>query len=180
LSEEAGIGLTPPSLVEKAFVKPSCSSGAQTNARTPSDARQAKPARASSLSSVIVSIGIDIIEVARVRAVMERTPRFVLRVFTRAERAYCDARGAAAPQHYAARFAAKEAALKALGTGWSGRIAWQDAEVFSQETGAPGLLFHGHARELYKQSGATQAHLSLSHTSEHAIAQVILERTPLI
>ncbi len=148
----------------------------QTSARTPSLSRQLKPARASSTSSVIVSIGIDIIEVARVRAVVERTPRFVERVFTTAERDYCDSRGVAAAQHYAARFAAKEAAFKALGTGWSGGIAWHDAEVFSQETGAPGLLFRGRALEVFKQLGATFAHLSLSHTSEHAIAQVILER----
>jgi holo-[acyl-carrier protein] synthase len=125
---------------------------------------------------VIVSIGIDIIEVARVREVLARTPRFVARVFTTTERAYCDSRGAVAAQHYAARFAAKEAALKALGTGWSGGIAWHDVEVVSQETGAPSLNFSGRARELFQQSGATLAHLSLSHTAEHAIAQVILER----
>jgi phosphopantetheine--protein transferase-like protein len=63
---------------------------------------------------VIISIGIDIIEVRRVREVIERTPRFVERVYTQAERAYCESRGAVAAQHYAARFAAKEAALKAL------------------------------------------------------------------
>lgn len=110
------------------------------------------------------------------RAVIERTPRFVDRVFTDAERAYCASRGGAAAQHYAARFAAKEAALKALGTGWSGPIAWRDAEVLSSGTGAPTLLFHGHARAVFTQLGATRAHLSLSHTAVHAIAQVILER----
>lgn len=125
---------------------------------------------------MIISIGIDIIEVHRLRKVLRRTPRFVERVFTPGERAYCDRRGAAAPQHYAARFAAKEAALKALGTGWSGQIAWQDVEVISQSTGAPALLFHGHARELYERLGAIAAHISISHTAEHAIAQVILER----
>ena len=78
---------------------------------------------------MIVSIGIDIIEVARIREVLLRTPRFAERVFTRAEREYCDARGAVAAQHYAARFAAKEAALKALQTGWRGGISWQDVEV---------------------------------------------------
>jgi holo-[acyl-carrier protein] synthase len=125
---------------------------------------------------MIISIGIDIIEVLRVRQVLSRTPRFVERVFTSNERAYCDARGeAVAAQHYAARFAAKEAMLKALRTGWSGGIAWQDIEVTSQETGAPCLRLHGRVHELYKQSGATAVHLSISHTSEHAIAQVILE-----
>lgn len=111
------------------------------------------------------------------REVIARTPRFVERVYTTLERAYCDSRGAAvAAQHYAARFAAKEAALKALQTGWSGGIAWQDVEVTSRSSGAPVLLFHGLVRELFDQSGATTAHLSISHTSEHAIAQVILEK----
>ncbi|MCM3873504.1 MAG: holo-ACP synthase [Pyrinomonadaceae bacterium] len=126
---------------------------------------------------MIVSIGIDIIEVRRIREVLERTPRFADRVFTAAERAYCDGRGAVAAQHYAVRFAAKEAALKALQTGWKGGIGWQDVEIASREGGAPYLLFHGLVQELFTRSGATAAHLSLSHTSEHAIAEVILERT---
>jgi holo-[acyl-carrier protein] synthase len=124
---------------------------------------------------VIISIGIDITEVERVREVMARTPRFVERVYTMNERAYCDSRGAVAAQHYAARFAAKEAALKALQTGWTGGIAWQDIEVASTASGAPILLFHGRVRELYEQSGARAAHLSISHTTDHAIAQVVLE-----
>src|SRR5467141_4768170 len=115
---------------------------------------------------MIVSIGIDIIEVARIREVLERTPRFTERVFTMAERAYCDSRGAVAAQHYAARFAAKEAALKALQTGWSGGIGWQDVEVSAKDSGAPVILFHGRARELYEQTGATTAHLSIAHTTE--------------
>jgi holo-[acyl-carrier protein] synthase len=125
---------------------------------------------------VIVSIGIDIIEVARIREVLVRTPRFCERVFTTAERAYCDSRGAVAAQHYAARFAAKEAALKALQTGWRGGISWQDVEISSWESGAPYLTFHGEAQKLFQKSGATKAHLSISHTTQHAIAQVVLER----
>ena len=125
---------------------------------------------------MIISIGVDIIEVRRVRETIERTPRFAARVFTEAERAYCESRGAVAAQHYAARFAAKEAALKALQTGWSGGISWQDVEVAAKESGAPLILFHGRARELYEESGATAAHLSIAHTTEHAIAEVILER----
>jgi holo-[acyl-carrier protein] synthase len=124
---------------------------------------------------VIISIGIDFIEVHRVREVMLRTPRFVERVYTLNERAYCDSRGAVAAQHYAARFAAKEAALKALQTGWTGGIAWQDIEVASRDSGAPILIFHGRVLELYEESGARAAHLSISHTTEHAIAQVVLE-----
>jgi len=125
---------------------------------------------------MIVSIGIDIIEVARVREVLQRTPRFTERVFTAAERVYCDSRGAVAAQHYAARFAAKEAALKALKTGWRGGISWQDVEIGSQESGAPFLTFHGEAKQLFEESGATVAHLSISHTTQHAIAQVVLEK----
>ena len=125
---------------------------------------------------MIVSIGIDIIEVHRIREVLLRTPRFAERVFTAAERSYCESRGAIAAQHYAARFAAKEAALKALQTGWRGGVGWQDVEVASRESGAPYLILHGLVEELFKNSGASAAHLSLSHTSEHAIAQVVLEK----
>ena len=125
---------------------------------------------------MIISIGIDIIEVARIREVLLRSPRFRERVFTAAERGYCDSRGVAAAQHYAARFAAKEAALKALQTGWRGGIGWQDVEIASHDSGAPFLIFHATVQELFEKSGANAAHLSLSHTSEHAIAEVVLEK----
>jgi holo-[acyl-carrier protein] synthase len=125
---------------------------------------------------MIVAIGIDIIEVARIREVLLRTPRFRERVFTTAERAYCDGRGAVAAQHYAARFAAKEATLKALQTGWRGGIGWQDVEIAARDSGAPYLVLHGQVKELFNVSGASAAHLSISHTSEHAIAEVVLER----
>jgi holo-[acyl-carrier protein] synthase len=125
---------------------------------------------------VIVSIGIDIIEVARIREVLLRTPRFAERVFTAGERSYCDSRGAVAAQHYAARFAAKEAAFKALQTGWRGGISWQDVEVAARESGAPFLIFSGQVLEIFNKFGATATHLSLSHTTQHAIAQVVLEK----
>jgi holo-[acyl-carrier protein] synthase len=125
---------------------------------------------------VIISIGIDIIEVARIREVLLRTPRFVERVFTPTEREYCDSRGAVSAQHYAARFAAKEAALKALQTGWRGGIGWQDVEILARQSGAPYLVFTGQVLEVFEKFGATQTHLSMSHTSQHAIAQVVLER----
>jgi holo-[acyl-carrier protein] synthase len=108
--------------------------------------------------------------------VLLRTPRFAERVFTQAERNYCDSRGVVAAQHYAARFSAKEAALKALQTGWRGGISWQDVEVLARESGAPYLIFTGHVLTVFEKFGATATHLSLSHTSEHAIAQVVLER----
>jgi len=108
--------------------------------------------------------------------VLLRTPRFTERVFTRAEREYCDSRGVVAAQHYAARFAAKEAALKALQTGWRGGISWQDVEVSARDSGAPYLIFTGEVLAILEKFGATATHLSISHTSEHAIAQVVLER----
>ena len=108
-----------------------------------------------------------------------RTPRFTDRVYTAAERAYCDSRGVVAAQHYAARFAAKEAALKALQTGWRGGISWQDIEVSARESGAPYLIFTGEVLAVYKKFSATATHLSISHTSEHAIAQVVLEKVIL-
>jgi len=125
---------------------------------------------------VIISIGIDIIEVARIREVLERTPRFIERVFTPSERAYCDSRGVVAAQHYAARFAAKEAAFKAFQTGWRGGISWHDVEIVGHESGAPHLVFHGELLARFKSLGATAAHLSISHTSQHAIAEVVLEK----
>jgi holo-[acyl-carrier protein] synthase len=124
---------------------------------------------------VIISTGIDIIEVHRVRQAIERTPRFLLRVFTVAEREYCDRAGANAFAHYAARFAAKEAAMKALGTGWSNGIAWHDVEVARTERGAPQLILRNRAHEIFASTGATRAHLSISHTREHAVAHVTFE-----
>jgi holo-[acyl-carrier protein] synthase len=125
---------------------------------------------------VIISIGIDIVEVYRIRETIERTPRFATRVFTPRERAYCDAKGAAAAQSYAARFAAKEACLKALQTGWRGKITWQDIEITSDEAGVPRLELKDEAGRLFEKMGATRVHLSMSHTTEHAVAQVVFEK----
>jgi len=125
---------------------------------------------------VIISIGIDIIEVYRIRETLERTPRFAVRVFTEKERAYCEVKGVTSAQSYAARFAAKEAFLKALKTGWRGRITWHDIEIVSNEMGVPSLEIRGEARKILENLGANQIHLTLSHTTEHAVAQVILEK----
>ena len=125
---------------------------------------------------MIISIGIDIIEVYRIRETLERTPRFAVRVFTEKERAFCEAKGVASIQSYAARFAAKEAFLKALKTGWRGRITWHDIEIVSNETGVPSLEIRGEAQKILENLGANQIHLTLSHTTEYAIAQVILEK----
>jgi holo-[acyl-carrier protein] synthase len=125
---------------------------------------------------MIVSIGIDIIEVYRIRETISRTPRFAERVFTKREREYCEAKGAASAQSYAARFAAKEAFLKALKTGWRGKITWHDIEIRSDENGVPSLDIEGEAKSILENLGANRIHLSLSHTTEHAVAQVILEK----
>lgn len=125
---------------------------------------------------MIVSIGIDIIEVYRIRETLARTPRFTERVFTERERAYCDAKGMAAAQSYAARFAAKEAFLKALKTGWRGKITWHDIEIISGENGVPHFVISGEAKNILDNLGADTIHLSMSHTAEHAVAQVILEK----
>jgi len=110
------------------------------------------------------------------RETIARTPRFVERVFTVAEREYCDSKGAAAAQSYAARFAAKEAFLKALKTGWRGKIQWQDIEVLRDTEGVPSLKVTGEASVILEKMGSPDVHISISHTAEHAIAQVILEK----
>ncbi len=125
---------------------------------------------------MIVSIGIDIVEVYRISETIQRTPRFVERVYTARERAYCESKGAASAQSFAARFAAKEAFLKALKTGWRGRITWQDMEILNDAQGVPSLTIYGEARALLEKMGADKIHLSMSHTTDHAVAQVILEK----
>lgn len=120
----------------------------------------------------IRGVGIDIEEVARVCALRDRHgARFTTRVFTDDEVAYCESRGLPA-QHYAARFAAKEALSKALGTGWRGAFRWRDIEVRRDASGAPTLhVSHGLAAEL----AGCRLHLSLSHTATHATAMVVVE-----
>ena len=124
---------------------------------------------------MIIAIGIDIIEIARVEDVFSRQgERFRKRVFTEAEIDYCERR-ASRMSSYAARFAAKEAAMKALGTGWSDGVRWRDIEVVRGETGAPALHLHGRALERLGEIGARRAHLSLTHSEQIAMAEVILE-----
>jgi len=124
---------------------------------------------------MILSIGIDITEVYRMRDTIARTPRFAERVFTEAEREYCESKGVAAAQSYAVRFAAKEALLKAIKTGWRGKITWQDMEILNDAEGVPSMTVKGEARRILDRMGEPRIHLSLSHTTEHAVAQVILE-----
>jgi holo-[acyl-carrier protein] synthase len=124
---------------------------------------------------MIVGTGIDIAEVARIRRSIERFgDRSVQRVYTPGEINYCDSKANRA-ERYAARFAAKEAAMKALGTGWNHGVRWRDCEVMRLPGGRPTITFHGTAAEVAARLGVKNAALSLSHTAEQAIAQVILE-----
>ena len=124
---------------------------------------------------MIVGTGIDIAEVPRIRQSIERFgERFLQRIFTEGEIRYCDSK-MNRMERYAARFAAKEAAMKALGTGWNHGVRWVDCEVMRMPGGRPTIAFHGKAGELAAKLGVKNASLSISHTAEQAIAQVILE-----
>ena len=127
----------------------------------------------------IVGIGVDMAEVARIREAIERPrtgARFRARVFTPAEQAYCEQRGRGRHESYAARFAAKEAAMKALGTGWGSGVGWLDVEVIRSPEGRPTVVLHGGAAALARALGVTQWHLALAHTADLAIAHVVAER----
>lgn len=124
---------------------------------------------------MIVGMGVDIIEVPRVRAAIERFgDRFLRRLFTQREILYCESK-ANKFERFAARFAAKEAALKAIGTGLSRGISWQDVEVVREPSGRPTLAFTGKAAEFAQRLGSRRASISLTHTEQVAFAQVILE-----
>jgi holo-[acyl-carrier protein] synthase len=125
---------------------------------------------------MIVGTGIDIAEVPRMAQAIERFgQRFLTRVFTEGEIRYCDSK-ANRIERYAARFAAKEAGMKALGTGWSHGVRWRDIEVLRQPGGRPTLVFHGRAGEFASRLGVGNIALSLTHTADEAMAQVILEK----
>ena len=124
---------------------------------------------------MIVGIGIDVAEVKRIRAVIEsQGERFLRRVFTLDEVAYCE-QFKNKYERYAGRFAAKDAGMKALGTGWSRGVRWVDVEVVRQRGGRPTLELKGEARKIADGLGVKHVALSITHTVEQAIAQVIFE-----
>ena len=124
---------------------------------------------------MIVGTGIDIAEVPRIGQAIERFgERFLQRIFTAGEIRYCDSK-ANRVERYAARFAAKEAAMKALGTGWNHGVRWRDCEVVRAPGGRPTMTFHGKAGKFAAKMGVKNIALSLTHTTEQAIAQLILE-----
>jgi holo-[acyl-carrier protein] synthase len=124
---------------------------------------------------VIVGMGIDIAEVERIKGAIERHGEvFLRRVFTAKEREYCE-RFRNKFERYAGRFAVKEAAMKALGTGWSRGVRWVDIEVLRQKGGRPTLALAGEAGKIAKRLGVKHIALSITHTAAQAFAQVIFE-----
>ena len=124
---------------------------------------------------MILGIGTDLTEVARIRQSIERYgERFVNRIYTEAERQYAASK-ANADERFAARFAAKEAGMKAIGTGWRHGVTWQDFEVVNEPSGRPTLKLHSVAREIADRMGVQHISISLTHTAEIAFAIVILE-----
>ncbi|MCC6492209.1 MAG: holo-ACP synthase [Pirellulales bacterium] len=123
----------------------------------------------------ILGIGADVIECLRIAQMIERHGElFIQRVYTDHEIAYCSTKKAAT-QHYAGRWAAKEAVLKALGTGWVRGISWRDVEIRHKPGGAPTVTLRGGAREVFERSGISEMHISISHCRTHAIAYAIAE-----
>lgn len=124
---------------------------------------------------MIVGTGIDIVDIERIRNSVDRYgARFLNRVYTAAEQAYCQRKRNSA-ESLAARFAAKEAAAKALGTGISHGVTWLEIEVVREPGGRPTIAFHGRAQQLALRLGSRSAHLSLTHTGTIAMANVVLE-----
>jgi len=124
---------------------------------------------------VIVGTGVDIVEIERMAGILERHgDRFCRRVFTPTEIEYC--RNSARPsESFAARFAAKEAALKALGVGWQRGTRFTDVHVSNDDLGAPHIELHGRAHEISRELGIQRMHITISHDHNYAVAQVIAE-----
>lgn len=122
---------------------------------------------------MIVGLGLDSVDIAAVERALERHgERFRHRVFTLEEQRYCDVAGA---RSYAARWAAKEAFAKALGTGIAHGLRWVDVEVVRNDLGAPSLRLHGTAAEMLAARGATRMHIAITHTPTVASAVVVIE-----
>jgi len=123
---------------------------------------------------MIKGIGIDIIEIKRVKKLIERDNKFVEKIFTPKEINYCKNK-IRKEQHYGARFAAKESFLKALGTGLRSGMSWKDVSIKNDKLGKPKVGLYGKTLEKFKKMKCKQIHLSISHTKEYAIAYVIIE-----
>ena len=126
-----------------------------------------------------MGIGADLVYVPRLAAVLERHPAFVDRVYTAAEVAYCRAHRVSAPR-FAGRFAAKEAVLKALGTGLARGMRWQDVEIVAGPRGEPVVRLHGATAALARRRGLRAIHLSLSHEGDYALACAVTDPLSLV
>src|SRR4029077_16579022 len=124
----------------------------------------------------VLGVGVDIVETARIQHSLERFgERFLHRVFTQGEIDYCQSMKFP-ERHFAARFAAKEAASKAFGTGIGKSMGWRDIDVHREASGQPYVVLEGGAKQLAAERGVSAAWLSLSHTDHHAVAVIVLER----
>ncbi|HYB90199.1 MAG TPA: holo-ACP synthase [Candidatus Binataceae bacterium] len=126
----------------------------------------------------IVGTGIDVIEVDRIERALNRPQtgaRFRARIFTEREVAYCESRGRPRYQSYAARFAAKEATMKAMGTGWNRNVGWSEIEVVRERGRAPTIVLSGKTAAFSRKRNIAGFHLSITHTAREAIAHVIAE-----
>ena len=122
----------------------------------------------------ILGHGIDIVETSRIRALVENhADHFLDRVFTAAEQSYCSKNPKRYFEHLAGRFAAKEAVLKVLGTGWRGGIAWTDVEVTKESSGQPKIVLTGECERIARELGISRWHISISHIETHATASAI-------
>lgn len=122
----------------------------------------------------VIGHGIDIVETERIRrSVSEHGERFLDRVFTPAEQKYCSKSKKRYYEHLAGRFAAKEAVLKVLGTGWRGGIAWTDIEILPEPSGQPKIALSGECQRIAKEMGIVSWHISISHIETHATASAI-------
>jgi holo-[acyl-carrier protein] synthase len=127
------------------------------------------------LEGMIAGIGVDLCEVERMElAIARHGERLLARIYTEAERAYCESKPNRM-ERFAGRFAAKEAAMKAIGTGWSRGVGWRDFEVTRATSGQPIIVFHGVARRIAVELGVTRALVSITHIRSLAMAQVVLE-----
>ena len=122
-----------------------------------------------------INCGVDIIEIDRIKKALEKE-RFIERVYTNYEAVYCNSKAAGKYESFAVRFAAKEAVLKALGTGiWRDGISFTDIEVSNDSSGKPEIRLYGQAEAKFQQLGATSISISLSHSRNYAVAMVVVE-----
>ncbi len=127
---------------------------------------------------MIVSVGVDMIEVARIQRALEDGAigkRFRDRVYTAGEIAYCEKKGRGKYQSYAGRFAAKEAVMKALGRGWSAKVSWSNIEVARARSGKPEIVLHNLTSAFAEKLGIRRLLVSITHTNEHALAYVVAQ-----